>query len=220
MQRELAVKLPLPWTNSKGMDEVILHGGGEHARVVLDCLLASGCTVPGLFDPKYDGFLMGVPQRGAYNPQLEKQAKAIVAIGDNALRKEAALKTQHAFANAIHRSAIVSKYSTIGAGCMILHGAIVQAQSTVGDHVIINTGAQVDHDCAIANFVHIAPGATLCGNVAVGEGALIGAGAVILPGKRIGDWAIVGAGAVVTRDVPNFAVVAGNPAKVIKQNKI
>ena len=73
------------------MDEVILHGGGEHARVVLDCLLASGCTVPGLFDPKYDGFLMGVPQRGAYNPQMEKQAKAIVAIGDNALRKEAAL---------------------------------------------------------------------------------------------------------------------------------
>ena len=126
MQRELAVKLPLPWTNSKGMDEVILHGGGEHARVVLDCLLASGCTVPGLFDPKYDGFLMGVPQRGAYNPQLEKQAKAIVAIGDNALRKEAALKTQHAFANAIHRSAIISKYSTIGAGCMILHGAIIQ----------------------------------------------------------------------------------------------
>ena len=86
--------------------------------------------------------------------------------------------------------------------------------------MIINTGAQVDHDCAIANFVHIAPGATLCGNVAVGEGALIGAGAVILPGKRIGDWAIVGAGAVVTRDVPNFAVVAGNPAKVIKQNTI
>jgi sugar O-acyltransferase (sialic acid O-acetyltransferase NeuD family) len=202
------------------MDEVILHGGGEHARVVLDCLQSSGCKVLALFDPKYTGFLMGVPQRGAYNPQLEKQAKAVVAIGDNALRKEAARNTQHPFTNAVHPSAIVSKYATVGTGCMILHDSIVQAQAEIGDHVIINTGAQVDHDCVISDFVHIAPGATLCGNVAVGEGALIGAGAVILPGKRIGPWAIVGAGSVVTHDVPNLAVVAGNPAKVIKQNKI
>jgi UDP-2-acetamido-3-amino-2,3-dideoxy-glucuronate N-acetyltransferase len=47
----------------------------------------------------------------------------------------------------------------------------------------------------------------------VGYGASIGAGAIILPGLRIGAWALVGAGSVVTRDVPDHAIVVGNPAR-------
>jgi len=51
----------------------------------------------------------------------------------------------------------------------------------------------------------------------VGQGARIGSNATILPGVRIGEGALVGAGSVVTRDVPAGAVVAGNPAKVVKR---
>lgn len=47
------------------------------------------------------------------------------------------------------------------------------------------------------------------------QGAAIGGGAVILPGVTVGRWAMVGSGAVVTKDVPDFALVAGNPARVI-----
>jgi UDP-2-acetamido-3-amino-2,3-dideoxy-glucuronate N-acetyltransferase len=47
------------------------------------------------------------------------------------------------------------------------------------------------------------------------EGAAIGGGAMILPGVTVGRWAMVGSGAVVTRDVPDFALVAGNPARLI-----
>lgn len=200
------------------MAEVILHGGGEHARVVLDCLLAAERKVVGLFDPKYSGQLMGIPQRGQYYPDIERQAEAIVAIGDNALRKKISQLTAHAFTNAIHPSVILSPFSSIGKGCMLLHGVIVQAQCVVGDHVILNTGVKIDHDCIIEDFVHVAPGAILCGNVKVREGALIGAGAVIIPGKKIGAWATVGAGAVVTMDIPDYAVAVGNPAVVIKSN--
>ena len=56
----------------------------------------------------------------------------------------------------------------------------------------------------------------LCKPVTVKQGAWIGAGATILPGVTVGRYAIVGAGAVVTQNVPHYAVVAGNPAKVIK----
>ena len=56
----------------------------------------------------------------------------------------------------------------------------------------------------------------LCKPVLIKIGAWIGAGATILPGVEIGEHAIVGAASVVTHDVPNYAVVAGNPAKVIK----
>lgn len=201
------------------MEKVILQGGGEHARVVLDCLLDTGVNVVGLFDPAYSGELMGVPQRGVYDPEAEKDARAIVAIGDNRLRKKVVQRTKHGFANAIHTTAIVSKHSSFGAGNMILHGAIIQAQAIIGNHVIINTRAQVDHDCFVDDFVHLAPGAILCGRVQVGEGSFVGAGAVVLPGTNIGKWATVGAGAVVTRDIPDYAVAMGNPARVVKVNE-
>jgi sugar O-acyltransferase (sialic acid O-acetyltransferase NeuD family) len=196
-------------------EAVILQGGGEHARVVLDCLLTQGADVLGLFDPKYSGTLFSIPQRGSYDPTFRPDARAIVAIGDNAVRKLVAGRTEHAFMNAIHPSVILSSFATMGVGNMILHGVIVQASTRIGNHVIVNTGARVDHDNVIGDFVHIAPGAVLCGTVEVGEGTLIGAGATVLPGKKIGSWAVIGAGAVVVRDVPDRAIVAGNPGRVI-----
>ena len=56
----------------------------------------------------------------------------------------------------------------------------------------------------------------LCKPVVIKQGAWIGAGATILPGVTVGKYAIVGAASVVTHDVPDYAVVVGNPAKVIK----
>lgn len=198
--------------------KIIIQGGGEHARVVLDALLACKADVAGLFDPKYSGDLFGIPQLGSYNADFETQAMAIIAIGNNHLRKEVAGKTKHQFTTVIHPSAIVSPYAKIGEGTQILHGAIVQAQSILGCHVIVNTGARIDHDCRIEDYVHIAPGATLCGTVEVGEGVLIGAGSVVLPGIKIGAWSVIGAGAVVTRDVQPRVIVAGNPARVLKKS--
>lgn len=199
-------------------NKIILQGGGEHARVVLDCLLVSGKNVMALFDPQYSGNLFGVPQRGTYDPDFEPEASAIVAIGNNTVRKKVVAKTKHAFCNAIHPSAIISAYASLGSGNMVIHGAIIQAQTVVGDHVIINTGAKIDHDCVISDYVHIAPGTILCGCVSVGEGAFIGAGSVIIPGKKIGAWATVGAGSVVIQDIPDYAIAVGNPARVIKIN--
>lgn len=197
---------------------IILVGGGQHARVVLDCLLSQQADVAGLFDTRYTGDLFGVPQRGEYDPAFEPGALAIVAVGDNAIRKTIAHKTKHGFTNAIHTSAILSRHLSMGTGNMILHGAIIQTQVSVGNHVIINTGSQVDHDCILEDFVHLAPGVVLCGSVTVGEGALVGAGTTVIPGKKIGAWATIGAGSVVIQDIPDHAVAVGNPARVIKYN--
>jgi sugar O-acyltransferase (sialic acid O-acetyltransferase NeuD family) len=199
---------------------VILQGGGEHARVVLDCLLDQGANVLGLFDPKYSGSLFDRPQLGEYNPALFPEAKAVVAIGDNAIRKKVAGFTAHDFANAIHPSSIRSSFIQLGVGNMILHRAIIQAQSTISNHVIVNTGAQIDHDCVIGDFVHLGPGVVLCGCVSVGTGAFIGAGALVIPGKKIGAWATVGAGSVVITDIPDGAMAVGNPARIIKRRVV
>jgi sugar O-acyltransferase (sialic acid O-acetyltransferase NeuD family) len=193
--------------------EVILIGGGQHARVALDVLLAMPVQVCALFDPKYEGAYRGVIQLADYQPHLFPDAHALVTIGDNATRARAAARCAHRFHQLAHPSALVSAQARVGEGSMILHHAVVQVDSVIGRHVIINTGAQVDHDCVIGDFAHIAPGAVLCGAVSVGEGTLVGAGAVVIPGVKIGKQATVGAGSVVIRDVPDFARVAGNPAK-------
>ncbi len=52
----------------------------------------------------------------------------------------------------------------------------------------------------------------------IGKKCFIGANAIIMPGLKIGNNCIVGAGAVVTKDVPDNSIVAGNPARIIKQN--
>lgn len=195
--------------------EIVLHGAGEHARVVLDALFTNGDRVLALFDPKYDGQLMGVAQQGAYQATVFPNALAIVPIGDNKVRKYAVSLMRHRFTNIQHKSSIVSPFAQMGVGNMIMHSATVQAFAKIGNHVIVNTRSCVDHDCVLDDFVHIAPGAVLCGRVSVGEGALIGAGAIVLPGIQVGAWAVVGAGSVVTKSVLCQTIVAGNPAKVI-----
>ncbi|MEX2230526.1 MAG: acetyltransferase [Cyclobacteriaceae bacterium] len=198
--------------------KVIIQGGGGHAKVVIDCLLSQGKEIVAVFDKKNKGPLFGIPRFEEYKEDFEKDAFMVIAIGDNKTRKAIVRKVSHPFTNAIHSSAIVSSFAKIGEGCMILHRAVIQAETILGNHVIINTGSQVDHDGLIGDYVHIAPRAVLCGNVTVGDGTLISAGAVVLPGVKIGKWAIIAAGAVVTKDVEDYATVAGVPARVIGLN--
>ena len=102
----------------------------------------------------------------------------------------------------------------------------------IGRHVYVNSNClmMARGGITIEDNVQIAANAQLISNnhdeydrmiltcrpVLICEGAWIGAGATILPGVRVGKHAIVGAMSVVTRDVPDFAVVVGSPAKVVK----
>lgn len=89
------------------------------------------------------------------------------------------------------------------------------ARLTIGDDVLIGPGAQiytVTHDMDANRRTE---GWMQARPVTIGRQAWIGGGAIILPGVTVGQRAVVGAGAVVTQDVPDDAVVAGNPARVI-----
>ncbi len=101
-------------------------------------------------------------------------------------------------------------------GCIVLDCAPV----TVGDDVQIATAVQIITATHPLDSTERLSGWEMGRPVRIGHRAWIGAGAILLPGITVGDDAVVGAGAVVTRDVPPGAVVAGNPARVIRQSSL
>lgn len=194
-----------------------LYGSGGHSKVIRDIFQDIGIELIGVFDDKPSK--ENLKSSDLYSGIHELEAPLIISIGDNSTRAKIVAKLPDmVYGKAIHSTAIISPNSLIGCGTVIMQGAIVQASANIGNHVIVNTSASVDHDNVIGDFAHIAPHAALCGNVNVGEGTLIGVGALVIPSIRIGRWCKIGAGSVVIRDVPDFATVVGNPARVIKIN--
>ncbi|WP_256003258.1 acetyltransferase [Pedobacter deserti] len=202
---------------------VYIIGAGGHAKVIIDTLETLNEDIGGIYDEQTDSCLFrGYPVRGKFSDFLAlNSGHYILAIGSNLVRKKLFLKIGAPCSSvAVHPTAFISNSVKIGSGSVVMANVSINADSIVGNHAIVNTGASVDHDCALGNFVHISPKAALAGNVLVGEGTHIGIGAVIIQGIKIGKWATIGAGAVVIRDVPDYAIVVGNPAKIIKFNQI
>tara|TARA_R110000868_G_scaffold347863_4_gene608810 strand:+ start:1522 stop:2148 length:627 start_codon:yes stop_codon:yes gene_type:complete len=198
-------------------NNIYLYGASGHCKVVIDILRANQEKITAIIDdnPKTKE-LLAVPVIHSAEFVADSIQKLIVSIGDNEIRKKIVTKIKGSFYTAIHPKAIVSSFSKVREGSMVMAGAIINVDVVVGKHCIVNTGAIIEHDCVIENYVHLSPNATLSGNVLVKEGAHIGAGACVIQGVTIGKWATIGAGAVIIRDVPDYAVVVGNPGRVIK----
>jgi UDP-2-acetamido-3-amino-2,3-dideoxy-glucuronate N-acetyltransferase len=117
----------------------------------------------------------------------------------------------------------------IGDDCNICDQTFIENDVVIGDRVTIKCGVQVWDGVILGNDVFIGPNVTFTNDpfprskqypdsfskTAIRTGASIGGNATILPGITIGQFAMVGAGAVVTKDVPPYAIVVGNPAQIV-----
>jgi acetyltransferase EpsM len=203
------------------MNKVYLYGFSGHGKVVAEILEESGAAIQGVFDdaPELPG-AFDYPVMGAFEAaKFRKGSQLIISIGNNDTRRKIARRLNVPFATAIHPGASISKRSTIGEGSVIMAGASVNSNVVVGEHVILNTNCSVDHDCELGDFVHVSPNVALAGNVKVGEGTHLGIGACVIQGIIIGKWATVGAGTVVITDVPDNAVIVGNPGRIIRYSQ-
>jgi sugar O-acyltransferase (sialic acid O-acetyltransferase NeuD family) len=200
--------------------QIYLYGAGGHAKVIIDILECCGEMVTGIFDDDPDKTIWNFPNLKFPGPFKFSSDKLILSIGNNLTRKKIAMQIEAEYYTAIHPTAVVSSYASIAEGSVVMGNALINADTIIGKHNIINSHASIDHDCVLENFVHISPNATLCGNVFVGEGAHIGTGAIIIPGKKIGANTIIGAGTVIITDIPDNVTAVGNPARIIKTNKI
>ena len=119
----------------------------------------------------------------------------------------------------IGRSAYIDTDVQIGANCKVQNNALIYSPAVIADGVFIGPGAILTNDLnpRAINETGTQKSATdwKVQRVEILYGASIGAGAICVAPVTIGSWAMVGAGAVVIKNVPDFALVVGNPAKQI-----
>lgn len=201
---------------------LILIGAGGHAHACIDVIEQFG---------KYQiAGLIGMPeeihsQHFGYSviatdsdlPELAKEYEyAFIAIGqiqspDNRMRLYQQIANLGFHLPAIiSPNAHVSRYSTIGAGTIVMHGAIVNCGTKVGVNCIINTHALVEHDTTVESHCHISTGTILNGNVYIGAGSFIGSGSIIKEGVTLGGRCVIGMGLSVRHNQAENARLLGD----------
>jgi len=124
----------------------------------------------------------------------------------------------------------------MGKNCVISEGVFIDTETEMGDNCKVQNHAIVYHKSILGNGVFIGPNVCFTNDkiprainpdgtiksaddweastIKIGEGAAIGAHSCITPGVTVGAWAMAGSGSVITKDVPDFALVYGNPARI------
>lgn len=160
-------------------------------------------------------------------PVLQVNAAKIVDYVVESDRRNSAiplLDTKHIHAR-IEPGAIIRDQVEIGNNAVIMMGAVINIGAVIGEGTMIDMNAVVGGRGTIGKNCHIGAGAVVAGvveppsakPVVVEDNVLVGANAVLLEGVTVGKGSVVAAGAVVIEDVPANSVVAGVPARVIKQ---
>lgn len=124
--------------------------------------------------------------------------------------------TADRFTTIVHPTASVSRTARLGPGTVLFQNVVVTTGVQIGAHVVVLPNSVVSHDCAVGDFTCITGGVSLSGGVRIGKSCYLGSNSTIRDGVAVRDYSLVGMGSVVLHDVPPNAVVAGNPARLLR----
>ncbi len=206
----------------------IIIGAGTYGEVYQAYLKESGVEIIGFLDddPKYEGqIIRGTPVLGTTGLLSElKETKGVEAVycplGNNKIRVKflsMARDLGYITPNYIHPSVLISPNVTIGEGVYILLGTTIMPHNVIEDFVMISSGVNLAHHSVLETGVFLSMGSNFGASIHAHKYAYCGIGSTIMTGvHELGENCLVGAGAVVIKDVPDNAVVAGVPAKVLR----
>lgn len=210
------------------MKHLLIIGAGGFGREI--CNMAPFCRgygvdwdVKGFLDDTpaplggFEGYGPIVGKIHEYEPQPDDVF--ICAIGSVQGKRECVetiLAKGGKFISLIHKTAIISRNSEIGHGCIIQRDARIGCDISIGDFVAIQDECMFGHDVQIGDWCHLHPRVFMGGFSRLQEGVHIGYGAFIHPKKTVGENATVAAGAYVFRNVKPGTTVIGNPAAILR----
>lgn len=207
----------------------VIIGAGTYGEVYLAYLKEAGVDVVGFLDDDsrfIDSSVRGVPVLGGIveglNTLHEKGIEAVYCpLGNNKLRVKFlsyAKELGYHIPNFIHSSVMISPNVCIGKeGVYLLPKTIIMPWTVINNYVMISVGSIVSHHSSLDEGCFLSFGVNFGASIHAKKYAYCGIGSTIMTGiNEIGEDCLIGAGAVVIKNVPDMAVVAGIPAKVIK----
>ncbi len=205
---------------------VLLLGTTPYAEVIFDMfeddpLIEIVGFIENYDETKVGTAAMSLPVHWYKDCKAFKNTHGLVGVLGTTMRRawiEEMVDYGYGFDTLIYTSSIVSKRSEIGVGSMIDAGTVVAGFTSIAPHVRIGRKCCIGHHTSIGSFSTVHPGAIVSGKSVLGGQVTVGTGAVLVDGIEIGNGAYIAAGAIVIHDVPERALVAGNPAKIVQEN--
>lgn len=216
-------EITMPKFSGNKKETLAILGASGHGKVLADIAEQTGWDRVVFFDDAWPS----VSNNGGWEviggssellDSLDSYSGVIVAIGNNEVRHSKLKQLIEVNANLvtlIHPSAVISKYSSIGVGSVVVANAVINSHTKIGFGAIINTSSSVGHDCVFGDAVHVCPGARIAGGVQIDDKSWVGVGSSIKQLVEIGSGTTIGAGAAVVSNIPSFVTAVGVPAKVI-----
>ncbi|WP_131976091.1 acetyltransferase [Cricetibacter osteomyelitidis] len=208
-------------------NKVIFLGAGGYAKSALDSLDHAEYEFCGFIDKfkPIGSEHLGYPIVASDLESFVERDKYhyFISIGDNEHRLEKyqiLMNYQCKLISIIDKSALISRFTRIGRSVYIGKMAIINGDSQIGDNCIINSKTLIEHGCKIANHCNISTNVTINGDVTIDELSFIGSSSVFNGQLHIGRNVTVGSGSVVIRSIQDNLVVAGVPARVIRNKNV
>lgn len=216
--------------------KVIIIGGEGNGGVVASCIEDNRkrfndleYKVAGFINDLEKGSINGYPVLGGTD-EIDKFLKddyyfmyAIHMIGRNVLSESVFKKMtipKDRFAKIIHKTAFVADNAIIEPGVLVMSNCYVGPTAKIGMCSLMMANSLIGHNTEVGPLCHFSVGSITSSYVKIGKVSDVTLGAKVLEKRNIGNYAVAGASSLITKDIPDYEIHIGSPAKFYKKVRL